>query len=78
MELIGTTAHGSAKRLGPGGFAASRPNPALGVRMCCSVVMVMAMMAMRGKRRSGKHRQEQGGEEKLFHGLNVARTTGPV
>jgi hypothetical protein len=39
-----------------------------------SVMMVMVVMVLRGKRRGGKHRQKQGGEEKLFHGLNVART----
>jgi hypothetical protein len=34
--------------------------------------MVMMVMVLRGKRRSGKHRQKQGSEENLFHGTNVA------
>ncbi|MGA2218930.1 MAG: hypothetical protein ABSG51_12630 [Terracidiphilus sp.] len=73
-RCAGSTARGNAKRLGPGGLAASRPNPALGVWVRGSVMMVMVVMVLRGKRRGGKHRQKQGGEEKLFHGLNVART----
>jgi hypothetical protein len=37
------------------------------------VVMVMVMVSG-SERRARKHRQEQGSEEYLFHGMNVARS----
>jgi hypothetical protein len=37
------------------------------------VVMVVVMMPLGSERRAGKHNQEERGEEKLFHGSNVAR-----
>jgi hypothetical protein len=38
------------------------------------VMMVMVVMVLRGKRRSGKHRQKQGSKEDLFHATNVPRS----
>jgi hypothetical protein len=39
------------------------------------VMMVVAMMVMRcGEYRRGKHHQEQGGKDNLFHAPNVAWT----
>jgi hypothetical protein len=39
-----------------------------------SVMMVMVVMAMAGRERgAGKHHQEQGSSENLFHDPNVAR-----
>jgi hypothetical protein len=42
------------------------------------VVVVVAMMVSGSEHRSSKHRQKQGSEKKLFHGLNVARSPGLV
>jgi hypothetical protein len=61
------------KKCGP----APEQNAALGPGMflgVCVVMMVVAMMVMRGGEcRGGKHHQEQGGSEHLFHATNVAR-----
>jgi len=47
------------------------PGMVLGV---CVVMMVVAMMVMRGGEcRGGKHHQKQGSSEDLFHATNVAR-----
>jgi hypothetical protein len=37
------------------------------------MVMVAVMMTCGSERRAGEHHQEERGEEKLFHGSNVAR-----
>ncbi|MGD0630253.1 MAG: hypothetical protein ABR987_12925 [Terracidiphilus sp.] len=46
-----------------------------GIVLCVYVVMmVVAMMVMRGGEcRGGKHHQKQGSSEDLFHATNVAR-----
>jgi hypothetical protein len=42
------------------------------------MVMVVMVMVSGSERRARKHRQKQGSEENLFHGLNVARSLGNV
>jgi hypothetical protein len=38
------------------------------------VMVVVVTMVSGSERRARKHRQKQGSEENLFHGLNVARS----
>jgi len=42
-------------------------------RARAGMVARMVMMALRGKRRAGKHHQHQGGGKNLFHETNVAQ-----
>jgi hypothetical protein len=42
-------------------------------RVVGRMVVVVIAMALRGKRRAGKHHQQQGGGKNLFHGKNVAQ-----
>jgi hypothetical protein len=38
------------------------------------IVVMVVVMVSGSERRARKHRQKQGSEENLFHGLNVARS----
>jgi hypothetical protein len=40
-------------------------------------VMVVVVMVPRGKRRAGKHHQEQGSGNNFLHGMNLARGPCP-
>lgn len=61
-------------RPGPGGSAATGPGLVLNVWMMEMMGMSMVVVMMpHGKRRSGKHHQEEHGSKNLFHGMNVTR-----
>ena len=69
MPAVGDTNY-KKMRPGPVGVQLWNRGTGLGVRV---VVVVMAMMVMRGgESRCGKHHQKQGGGKDLFHAANVA------
>ena len=67
-------------RPGPGRRFALGPGIVSGVmvggvvdRVVGRMLVVVITMALRGKRRAGKHHQHQGGGKNLFHETNVAQ-----